>query len=65
MDEKELSIIKTAYKGEVKFSIMSLEVPEEANAEGLKLILEVWILKLGLNTERKKQRGIFVSFLHS
>ena len=41
MDEKELSIIKTAYKGEVKFSIMSLEVPEEANAEGLKLILEI------------------------
>ena len=65
MDEKELPIIETAYKGEVKCSVMSLKVPEEANAEGLKLILEISILKLGLNTERKKQRGIFVSFLHS
>ena len=44
---------------------MSLKVPEEANNEGLKLILEISILKLGLNTERKKQAGIFVSFLHS
>ena len=65
MDEKELPIIETAYKGEVKFSVMSLKVPEEANNEGLKLILEISILKLGLNTERKKQRDIFVSFLHS
>ena len=41
---------------------MSLKVPEEANAEGLKLILENSILKLGLNTERKKQRGILFHF---
>ena len=32
MDEKELFIIKTAYKGEVKFSVMSLEEPEVDNA---------------------------------
>ena len=36
MDEKELFIIKTARKGEVKLSIMSLEEPEEVSAEGLK-----------------------------
>ena len=33
MDEIELFIIKTAHKGEIKFSIMSLEEPEEPNAE--------------------------------
>ena len=32
MDDKELFIIKTAHKGEVKFSVMLLEEPEEANA---------------------------------
>ena len=47
MDEKEPFIIKTAYKGEVNFSVISLEEPEEANAEGLKLVIEDSILKLG------------------
>ena len=64
MDEKELFIIKTARKDEVKFSIMSLKEPEEANPERLKLALENLILKLGLNIERKN-KGIFLSFLHS
>ena len=36
MDEKQLFIIKTAHKVEVKFSVMSLKEPEEANAEGLR-----------------------------
>ena len=50
MDDKELFIIQTAHKGEVKFSVMSLEEPEEANAEGLKLAFESSILKkLDLN----------------
>ena len=61
MDEKELFIIKTARKDEVKFSIMSLEEPEEANPERLKLALENLILKLGLNIVRKKQR--YFSFI--
>ena len=34
---KKLFLIKTARKGEVKFSIMSLEEPQEVNAEGLEL----------------------------
>lgn len=64
MDEKELFIIKTAHKGEVKFSVMSLEEPDEANAEGLKLALENSILKLGLNIERKEREVMFISFVH-
>ena len=61
MDEKELFIIKTAHKGEVKFNVMSLEEPNEANAEGLKLALENSILKLGLIIERKDREVCFVS----
>ena len=63
MDEKVLFLVKTPHKCEVKFSVMSLGEPEEANAEGLKLALENSILKLGLNIERKNG-GIFVSFLY-
>ena len=33
MDEKELFIMKTTHKGEVKFQVMSLEEPDEANAK--------------------------------
>ena len=62
MDEKELFIIKTARKGEVKFSIMSLEEPEEVNAEGLKKTLENSILKLGLNIERKNREVFLFHF---
>ena len=53
MDEKELFIMKTAHKGEVKFHVMSLEEPKEANAEGLKAALETSLMKLGVNIERK------------
>ena len=59
---KKLFLIKTACKGEVKFSIMSLEEPQEANAEWLELASENSILKLGLNIERKI--SIFLSFLY-
>ena len=55
MDEKELYIMKTAHKGEMKFHVMSLEEPEEANAEGLKAALETSIMKLGVNIERKNR----------
>ena len=46
--------MKTAHKGEGKFHVMSLEEPDEANAEGLKAALETSILKLGVNIEREK-----------
>ena len=36
VNEKELYVMKTARKGVVKFHVMSLEEPDEANAEGPK-----------------------------
>ena len=47
--------MKTAHKGEVKFHVMSLEEPDEANAEGLKAALETSIMKLGINIKRKNR----------
>ena len=55
MDEKELYIIKTAHKGDVKFHVMSLEEPSKANEEGLKAALENSIMKLELNINQKEQ----------
>ena len=55
MDEKELFIMKTAHKVEVKFCTVSLEEPDEANAEGLKAALETSIMKLGINIEKKNR----------
>ena len=51
MDEKELFIMKSAHDGIVKF--MSLEEPEEANAEGLKAASENSIKK----AKEKRKRG--------
>ena len=62
MDEKVLFLVKTPHKCEVKFSVMSLGEPEEANAEGLKLALENSILKLGLNIERKNREVFLFHF---
>ena len=53
IDEKELFIMKTAHKGEVKFHVMSIEQPDEANAKGLKAVLETSIMKLGVTIERR------------
>ena len=55
MHDKELFIMKTAHMGEMKFHVMSLEEPNEANAEGLKAALETSIMKLGVNIERKNR----------
>ena len=63
MDEKELFITKTLHKGEVKFGVMSLEEPEEANTEWLKLAIENSILKkLVLNIERKNREVLLLHF---
>ena len=60
MDEKELFLIKTAPSGTPKFSIMSLEEVEDANAEGLKEALEKSLEKLSLTKETKLQEiGMF------
>ena len=63
MDKKELFIIKTAHKGEFKFNIMSLEEPNEANAEGLKPALENSIMNLGLNIKIKEREVCFISII--
>ena len=51
MDEKELFLFKTASSGTPKFSIMSLEEVETADAEGLKVVLEKSVSKLNLTKE--------------
>ena len=63
MDEKELFIIKMVHKEEVKFNVMSLEEPNEVNAEGLKAALENLIMKLGLNIKRKEREVCFISIV--
>ena len=49
LDEKELFLIKTASDEIPKFSIMSLEEPEDVNAEGLKVSMEHSFEKLELS----------------
>ena len=55
MDEKKLFLIKTASLGILKFSMMSLEEVENADAEGLKAALEKSVSKLNLTKERRLQ----------
>lgn len=52
MDEKELFVIKTASQGTPKFTVMSLEEPEDTNAEGLKKAMEASVTKLNLTCRR-------------
>ena len=52
LDEKELFLIKIASEGIPKFSIMLLEEPEDANAEGLKVSMEHYLKKLELSITR-------------
>ena len=54
--------MKTAHNGKIKFHIISMEEPDEANAEGLKTALEKSIMKIGLMINRKEQK---VTFRHS
>ena len=59
MDEKELFLMKTASTGIPKFSVISLEEVEYAQAEGLKLAMENSVGKLNLTVDRKdKELGI-------
>ena len=64
MHDKELFIMKTAHMGEVKFHVMSLEEPNEANAEGLKAALETSIMKLSVYIERKN-REVYTLIKHT
>ena len=55
MDEKELFLMKTAAKGYPKYTVMSLEEPENAHAEGLKRAMENSFEKLNLISPRKNK----------
>ena len=63
--------MKTAHKGEVKFHVMSLKEPDEANEEGLKVALEPSLMKLRVNIKRKNRekctlvRGCSCTFVPS
>ena len=54
LDEKELYLLKTAATGESKFSLVSLEEPENTNAEGLKVAMENTFEKLELTIDRRE-----------
>ena len=59
MDEKELFLMKTAAEGYPKYTVMSLEEPENAHAEGLKRAMENSFEKLNLVSPRKdKELGM-------
>lgn len=59
VDEKELFVIKTCVEGQPTFNVMSLEEPEECNAQGIKDAMENSISKMNFNFERKdKEIGI-------
>ena len=53
VDEKELFVIKMCVDGQPTFNVMSLEEPEECNAEGIKAAMENSISKMNFNFERK------------
>ena len=53
-DEKELYLIKTAPDGSPKFSVLSLEEPENANAEGLKASMDDAFRKANLEIDRSE-----------
>ena len=53
VDEKELFIIKTCVQGQPTFNVISLEEPEECNAQGIKQAIENSLSKMNFNFQRK------------
>ena len=59
VDEKELFVMKTCVDGQPTFNVMSLEEPEECNAEGIKVAMENSVSKMNFNFEiRDKEIGM-------
>ena len=52
---KKLFLVKTAAEGHPKYTVMSLEEPENAHAEGLKRAMENSFEKLNLIPPRKNK----------
>ena len=55
VDEKELFIMKTCVQGKPTFNVMSLEEPDECNADGINEAMKNSINKLNFNFERKNK----------
>ena len=55
VDEKELFILKTCLQGKPTFNVMSLEEPDECNADGINEALKNSFNKLNFNFERKNK----------
>ena len=55
VDEKELFIMKTCVQGKPTFNVMSLEEPDECNADGINKAMKNSINKLTFNFERKNK----------
>ncbi|KAK6168656.1 hypothetical protein SNE40_019848 [Patella caerulea] len=56
MDEKELYVIKTCKDGKPKFQILSLEEPNNSDAEGLKVALTSCMNKQGFIFNRSERQ---------
>ena len=55
MNEKELFLMKSAPTGTPSFSVMSLEEPQETNAQGLKEAMDNSIKKMKIKTPRSQK----------
>ena len=55
VDKKELFIMKTCVQGKPTFNVMSLQEPDECNADGINEAMKNSINKLNFNFERKSK----------
>ena len=55
VDEKELFVIKLCVEGKPIFHVMSLEEPEECNAEGIKESMDNAVSKMKFNFKRSEK----------
>ena len=58
VDEKELFIMKTCVQGKPTFNVMSLEEPDQCNADVINEAMKNSFNKLNLNFERKSKKII-------
>ena len=55
VDEKELFIMKTCVQGKATFNVMSLEEPDECNADSINKAMKNSFNKLNFKFERKNK----------
>ena len=61
VDEKELFIMKTCIQGKPTFNVMSLEEPDECNADGINEAMKNSFNKSNFNFERKNKEIVMCS----